>query len=96
MSMSRVDERSIEQMAQDLAFAKYAERTQTRYLQTAKRLAAHSRKPLIEVTREDLRAFVETVHLRGKSATQVSAQLCAVLFLFRETPSPLDLLPQRR
>lgn len=76
---------SIIQLGQDLARASYAEATQERYVRTARELAEHCRKPLLEVTRDDLRAFVESVEGRGWSPSQLASRLCAVLFLFRRT-----------
>jgi len=76
---------SITQLGQDLARASYAKRTQQGYIGTARELGEHCRKPLREVTRDDLRSFVESVEGRGLSPWQVSRRLCAVLFLFRRT-----------
>jgi len=76
---------SIEQLGQDLARASYAKSTRERYVRTARELAEHCHKPVVEVTRDDLRAFVESVTGRGLSPSQVSWRLCAVLFLFRRT-----------
>lgn len=75
---------SIEQLARDLALAKYAKKTQHGYVATAKLLAEFCGKPLAELTRDDLRAFVEARQSRGKSS-QLHAELCGVLFLFRRT-----------
>ena len=92
---------SIEQLARDLALANYAKSTQERYVWTAKHLAEFCRKPLVEVTRDDLREFVQARASRGKSATWLHNELCAVLFLFRRTLGRADLvsfikLPKRR
>jgi integrase/recombinase XerD len=94
-------DQSIEQLARDLALANYAKATQERYVGTAKQLAEFCRKPLVEVTRDDLREFVEARTSRGKSATKLNNELCAVLFLFRRTLGRADLvsfikLPKRR
>jgi len=78
-------DQSIEQMARDLAFAKYARETQEDYLASAKQLAEFCKKPLTEVTRDELRDFVEARGSRGKSASRLCTELCAVLFLFRRT-----------
>jgi integrase/recombinase XerD len=78
-------DQSIEQMARDLALAKYATDTQKRYVTTAKQLGEFCGKPLAEVTREQLRDFVEARASGNKSATRLSSELCAVLFLFRRT-----------
>jgi integrase/recombinase XerD len=78
-------DKSIEQLGQDLARANYSKTTQKRYVGTARELAEHCRKPLADVTRDDLRAFVEIEESRGLSPSQLSRRLCAVLFLFRRT-----------
>jgi integrase/recombinase XerD len=78
-------DKSIEQMARDLAFAKYAKKTQESYLATARLLAEFCRKAISEVTRDELRDFVEARGSRGKSASQLNMDLCALLFLFRRT-----------
>jgi site-specific recombinase XerD len=78
-------DQSIEQLGQDLARASYAKTTRERYVRTARDLAEHLRKPLVDVTRDDLRAFVESVMSRGMSPWQVRDRLSGVLFLFRHT-----------
>jgi integrase-like protein len=55
-------DKSIAQMGQDLAHAAYAESTRRKYLKTAEMLSAHFAKPVAEIGRDELRAFVE--HLR--------------------------------
>jgi integrase/recombinase XerD len=76
---------SIEQLGQDLARANYAKTTRERYVRTARDLARFCCKPLVAATRDELRGYVEALAQRGMSASQVSARLCAVLFLFRRT-----------
>ena len=78
-------DQSITQLGQDLARASYAKETQERCLRTARELGEHCRKLLLELTRDDLRAFVESLEARGMSPCQVASRLCAVLFLFRRT-----------
>jgi integrase/recombinase XerD len=78
-------DQSIEQLGQDLARASYAKTTRERYVRTAQELAEHCRKPLIAVTRDDLRVFVESVMSRGMSPWQVRDRLSGMLFLFRRT-----------
>jgi site-specific recombinase XerD len=48
-------------------------------------LADDCGKPLVDVTRDDLRAFVEELTSQGSSPSQLANRLCAVLFLFRRT-----------
>jgi len=76
---------SIVQLGQDLARANYAQTTQERYVRIARELWEHWRKPLVEVTRDDLRSFVDSMVSRGLSPAQQHDRLCAVLFLFRRT-----------
>jgi integrase/recombinase XerD len=78
-------DRSIEQLGQDLARANYAQTTRERYVRSAQELAEHCRKPIEQLTRDDLRTYVESLTSRGLSPTQMGRRLCAVLFLFRKT-----------
>jgi site-specific recombinase XerD len=92
---------SIEQMARDLAFAQYASSTQKSYVATGKLLGEFCGKALVEVTRDEIRNFVEARASRGKSATRLSMELCALLFLFRRTLGRPEMvsfikLPRRR
>jgi integrase len=77
-------DKSIEQLAQDLATAKYAKNTTKRYVAGAERLATDVGKPLVEVTREDLRNFVERRRRDARPGVFL-AELCGLLFLFRRT-----------
>jgi site-specific recombinase XerD len=76
---------TIEQMTRDLAFAKYAKGTQRAYLRTAKQLAEFSGKAIVEVTRDELRDFVEARAARGKSASQLHMEVLGLRFLFNKT-----------
>ena len=78
-------DKSIERLGQDLARANYAEKTRKAYVQTAGELAKRSGKPLAELTRDDLRAYVDSLQGGNVSAHQQAARLGAVLFLFRRT-----------
>jgi site-specific recombinase XerD len=78
-------DKRIEELARDLAFAGYSKRTQESYVAAAKRLAAHCGKRVDEATREEVRAFVESVSASGKSAGVVRRELLGILFLFRRT-----------
>jgi len=79
-----VDE-SIKQLGQDLALAKYAKSTRSKYLRTAEHLANRFGRPLGELTREELRTYVEEIAARGKSASWMTCQVCALSFLYRKT-----------
>ncbi len=47
---------SIEQLTRDLALANYAKGTREAYIGTAKQLATFCGKPLVTLSREDVRA----------------------------------------
>jgi site-specific recombinase XerD len=83
---------SIEQMARDLALAGYAKHTQRRYLACARNLATFCCKPIVDVTRDELRSFVEARVACGKSAGVLRGDLCALLFLYRKTLGRPDLV----
>jgi len=76
-------DQSIEQMGQDLTFAEYSKSTRSSYVRTVKKLAAHVGRPVADLGRDDLRAYVE--HLRGQaqSASWLKMQLAAIVFLYR-------------
>ena len=76
---------SIEQLARDLAFANYAKRTQQGYVRAAQQLTARCGKPLVDVTRDDVRAFVDALVSSGQSPPCVRSTLQGILFLFRRT-----------
>jgi integrase/recombinase XerD len=76
---------SIEQMRQDLAFAAYAETTQQSYLSTVKTFAAYYGRPVVEIGREELRAYFEHLRERAKSASWLKMQYAAIVFLYRKT-----------
>jgi integrase/recombinase XerD len=76
---------SITQMKQDLAFAAYANSTQQQYLKTAKTLGAHYGRPVAELGRSELRAFVEHLRGQGRSASWLKMHLAALVFLFAKT-----------
>lgn len=78
-------DKSIEQMQRDLASAPYAESTKARYLSHAKRLAAHFGKPVAELSRDDLRDYVEHLQAAGRSASWLKTHYAAILFLYSKT-----------
>ena len=78
-------DKSIAQMGQDLAFARYAKSTQKKYLGTAEHLSSRFGRPVAELTREELRTYVEEIVSRGKSASWVTIELGALSFLYRKT-----------
>jgi integrase/recombinase XerD len=78
-------DKTIEQLGQDLARANYAEKTRKGYVQTARHLYARLGRPLGELTRDDVRAYVDELTARGKSPSWVITQLAALAFLYRKT-----------
>jgi integrase/recombinase XerD len=78
-------DKTIEQMAQDLAHAEYAKTTREKYVKTAQWLSKYFGRPVAELERDDLRTFVE--HLRGheRSASWLKMHLAAMVFLFART-----------
>jgi site-specific recombinase XerD len=85
-------DKSIEQMGQDLALARYAKSTCDKYLRTAGHLSARFGRPVAELTRDDLRTHVEEIAARGRSASWVTTQLCALAFLYRKTLGKPELV----
>lgn len=75
----------IEQMKQDLAFANYSNRTQQDYLGTVRALVESIGRPVEQIDREDLRAYVSRLMTRGRSASWVKMKLAAIVFLFAKT-----------
>jgi site-specific recombinase XerD len=78
-------DRSIEQLGQDLARANYAKTTQEKYVKTGQDLSRRFGRPVAELTREEIRTYVEEVTARGKSASWVVVELAALAFLYRKT-----------
>jgi integrase/recombinase XerD len=78
-------DQSIRQLGQDLALAKYAKSTCKKYLKTAEQLSNRFGLPLAELTREQLRTFVEEISELGKSASWLTIQICALAFVYRKT-----------
>ncbi len=78
-------EKSIERLGQDLAQANYAKRTQKMYVGVAEHLSRRFGRPLEELTREELRTYVQEVLERGLSASWVITRLAAIRFLYRKT-----------
>jgi site-specific recombinase XerD len=76
---------SINQLGQDLALAGYVKQTRSKYLRTAEHLSNRFRRPLGELTREQLRSYVEELTALGKSASWLGYQICALAFLYRKT-----------
>jgi integrase/recombinase XerD len=78
-------DKSIEQMRQDLAFGEYSKSTQDQYIKTAEQLAAHFGRPVVEIRRDELRAYVERLRGQERSASWMKMQLAAIVFLYKKT-----------
>jgi site-specific recombinase XerD len=78
-------DKSIAQMGQDLVLAGYAKKTQATYLATVKHLSSRFGRPVADLTREELRTYVEELIGRGHSASWTVTQLAALAFLYRKT-----------
>jgi integrase/recombinase XerD len=85
-------DKSIKQLGQDLALARYAKSTCIKYLRTAEHLANRFGRPLAELTREELRKYVEEVTARGKSVSWVCNRISALSFLYRKTLGQPELV----
>lgn len=78
--------RSIDRMAQDLALANYAKTTQERYLATARHLGERfGRRRLEDLSRDELRTYVEELTARKRSASWLKMHLAALVFLYKKT-----------
>lgn len=78
-------DKTIEQLARDLALAQYSRGTRESYVAVAKRLAEFCGRAIAEVTREELRAYVEEQASRGTAASTLRQQFNGLLFLYRRT-----------
>jgi len=78
-------DKGIEQMGQDLAYARYRGSTQKSYLKTVEGVAAHFGRPVAEIGRDDLRDYVEMLHEQERSASWLKMKLAAIVFLFSKT-----------
>lgn len=72
-------------MGQDLARAGYSETTRHRYPVYARELADYVGKPIRDISREELRKFVDAMMARELQPSGKSHRLCALRFLYRRT-----------
>jgi integrase/recombinase XerD len=75
----------IERMAQDLALAKYSKGVQHAYLATARHLSGRFGRPVAELSRDELRTYVEELVARGRSASWLKMHFAALVFLYEKT-----------
>src|ERR1700737_3194550 len=78
-------DKSIVQLGQDLALANYAKTTQRRYVATARHLLGRYGRPVADLSREEIRTYVEELSARGRSASWMKMHLAALTFLYRKT-----------
>jgi site-specific recombinase XerD len=83
---------TVERFEQDLARAGYAKLTQQRYVAVGMRLAARFKQPIEELSRDDLRQFVDEILASVLSDSTKSSLLCAVRFLFARTLGRPDMV----
>lgn len=76
---------AISQLQQDLARAGYAKRTQARYVDAALRLKERFGRDVREITREQLREFVDEVMRREATASTKGHVLSGLRFLYKRT-----------
>lgn len=74
----------IEDMARDLAMKAYVNTTQQRYLKAAQSLLDRFGRPLGDLSRDELRGYVEELESTMKSSA-LRQELCGLLFLYRRT-----------
>jgi integrase/recombinase XerD len=82
----------IEQLDQDLARAEYTERTRRSYRARTEDLARHFGKPIAEISREELRAFVDAVMTHESRTSAREECVFALLFLYRRTLGQPDMV----
>ncbi len=82
----------IENMTRDLALKGYAQSTQKQYLKTATNLIARFGRPASEISRDELRTYVEELQAVCKSSSRLGMELCGLLFLYRRTLGRPDLV----
>lgn len=78
-------DQTLEQFKQDLAHAAYCKSTREKYYRTGEIFAGRMRRPLVDVTREEVRSYTEELRAQNRSASWLITQLAALVFLFRKT-----------
>lgn len=87
-----------DQLVADLRLAGLRETSQRSYLSAVAALAAFHRRPLGQLTRDDVRRYLLDVQ-RRRSASTVRVHLCAIEFLYTHTiprPGLMDGMPRPR
>jgi site-specific recombinase XerD len=75
----------INQMRQDLARGGYAESTCSNYMKTAEALQRRFDKPLQELSRDEVRVFVDEMFAKYRTPSSRRMALASVVFLYRRT-----------
>jgi integrase/recombinase XerD len=75
----------IQQLGQDLARAGYAKSTQASYVAVAEQLGARFGASIADVTRDQVREFVEGIVARDCSASTKRSMLCGLFALYKKT-----------
>jgi site-specific recombinase XerD len=75
-------DKCIEQMKQDLAFARYSDGTQEDDLKTARAFVERVGRPVEQIHREEIRAYVSHLAGQGRSVSWLKMKLAAIVFLF--------------
>jgi site-specific recombinase XerD len=78
-------EPEVENMRRDLALRGYAERTQQCYTARAEHLMRWFGRAASDLSRDELRTYVEQLVGQEKSASWLCNQLCALRFLYQRT-----------
>lgn len=85
-------DQSINEMRQDLARAGYSASTQVHYRKVVERLGARFGKAVRDVTRDEVRMFVDELGMRGLAASTVITELAAIKYLFAKTLGRADMV----
>lgn len=76
---------SIARLGQDLARGEYSKKTRDAYVAAAERLGARFGCAIEDITRDQLREFVDEVMARPRSVSTRYQALCALRFLYTKT-----------
>lgn len=82
---------SMTQMKQDLALSRYAKGTQDQYFREIERLSERFGRPLVSLTRDEIRTYAEEIVAQTDSSAR-NVRLSAILFLYRKTLGRPDMV----
>jgi integrase/recombinase XerD len=92
-------DKDIKRMGQDLARAGYAQTTQERYVKTAGELSTRFARPVAELTRDEIRVFVDELVGKERSVSTTNNRLGALKYLYGTTlgrPELVSFIKLRR